>query len=50
MYIIQQERIMTPHFFVWHGENFTAKICTSIGIEQYRSAQIFQKLEATPKF
>jgi hypothetical protein len=35
---------MTPHFFVWCGENVTAKIYTRLGIEQYRSAQIFQKL------
>jgi len=35
--------------FVWHGENFTAKIYTSTGIEQYWSAQIFQELRSHPK-
>jgi len=40
---------MTQHFFVWHGENFTAKIHTSIGIEQYWSAQICKKFKNHPK-
>jgi len=40
---------MALHFFVWHGENFIAKIYASIGIEQYWSAQIFQKLRSHPK-
>ena len=34
---------MTLHFFVWYGENFTAKIYTTLGIEQYWSTQIFKK-------
>jgi hypothetical protein len=40
---------MTQQLFVWHGENFTAKIYTSIGVEQYWRAQIFKKLRSHPR-
>jgi len=40
---------MTLHFYVWHGENFTTETYTSVGIEQYWRAQIFQELRSHPK-